>query len=1077
MNIAMLQRSYKSVFFFAQEIFLPFLLLFLFFMTAAPSTARPPLIIDSGWIEDGRLTAADEADGDNFGDYVVMDGDTALISSSYADHDGMANAGAAYVFVKNGGHWTQQSKLVATDAAPNDNFGMEMALKGDLALIGARYKNSSVTHAGAVYIFERDGLTWNQQAKLTASDPVAEDEFGTAIAISGNTIAVGAWQDEGTNGGSTYIFERDSSNPNNWNQIKKITSQDSDNGDFFGMDVDIDGDTLVVGAGRDDEKGLNAGSAYIFERNAGGNNNWGQMQKLLPSDGAAGDDFGVRVQLCGDTLAVGSAQPNSVGSGAIYLFHREGGVWTQTKKITASDGAPGDMFGWYFSLTTDTLAVSAVGHNSMGAADAGAVYIFKHNGSDWAQVDKIFPAGLAAGDYFGSGVALTSTSLLAGARYSDANGYNSGAAYAYNLITGTPTPSSTPTVTPTPTATSTPTPTRTPTATFTPVDTPIPGTGWWIEEGRLIADDEVSGDTFGDYVVMDGDTALISSSYANPNGITDAGAAYVFEKNGGHWTQQAKLIANDAAPNDNFGMEMALKGDLALIAARYKNSSVTHAGAVYIFERDGLTWNQQAKLTANDPVAEDEFGTAVAISGDTIAVGAWQDECTSSGSTYIFERDSSNPHNWNQIKKITPQDPHNGDFFGTDVDIDGDTLAVGAARDDEMGLDAGCAYIFERNAGGANNWGQLQKLLPSDGATGDDFGVRVQLCGDTLAVGSAQPNSVGSGAIYLFHREGGVWTQTKKITASDGATGDMFGWYFSLTTDTLAVSSVNHHSTFANAGAFYIFKRNGSNWNEVNEIYPSGLASGDFFGSGVALTSTSLLAGARYSSVTGYHSGAAYAYNLLSITPTPSPTRTFTPTPTATPTFTPTTAPTSTPTPTICPTLTPVPDLSVTNLNRTGYVVVYNDLRAGKNLYTDAVYIFNDPIPSKLYKKTYIRTREGDKDSTGTSFLSFDVNRDVTVYIAFDERYPTPPAWMASWSKVIDRLVTSDAKGPGRALYSKKFHAGRITLGGNRDSSMAMNKSMYNVIIVPEITGVEEWPAYSQKENDSKRAILSMLRE
>ena len=180
-------------------------------------------------------------------------------------------------------------------------------------------------------------------------------------------------------------------------------------------------------------------------------------------------------------------------------------------------------------------------------------------------------------------------------------------------------------------------------------------------------------------------------------------------------------------------------------------------------------------------------------------------------------------------------------------------------------------------------------------------------------------------------------------------------------------------------------------------------------------------------------------------------------------TLTPTPLPTATPTitPTPCPTLTPMPDLSVTDISRSSNMVAVDGLQANQKVYIDRDYVFNNPIPSNLYKKTYIRTAQGDKDTTTpATFLSFDVNRDVTVYVAVDNRIKTPPAWLASWSVLSNGLTVSDPGEAGRRLYAKRFAKGRVNLGPNRDASMTKGRSMYTVVIVPVMTEVRDWPLY-----------------
>jgi len=398
--------------------------------------------------------------------------------------------------------------------------------------------------------------TWGQADKQTPSDGAAGDEFGHGVAISVDTVVVGALRDDddGNDSGSAYIFERNQGGADNWGQVKKITSSDGTVGDSLGHNVAISGDTVVAGAQNDDDNGNNSGSAYIFERNQGGADNWGQVKKLLASDGAAGDNFGHNVAISGDTVVVGALLDDDDGndSGSVYIFERnQGGAdnWSQVKKLLASDGAAGDNFGHGFAISGDTVVV--------------------------------------------------------GAHLDDDDG-------------------------------------------------------------------------------------------------NDSGSVYIFERNQGgadNWGQVKKILASDGAAGDNFGIEAAISGDTVVVGAQHDDDDGNDSGSAYIFERNqggADNWGQVKKILASDGAAGDEFGHSVSISGGTFVVGADGDD-SSSGSAYIFERNQGGADNWGQVKKITASDGAVGDSLGHDVAISGDTVVAGAQNDDDNGIDSGSAYTFSKN--------------------------------------------------------------------------------------------------------------------------------------------------------------------------------------------------------------------------------------------------------------------------------------------------------------------------------------------------------------------------------------------
>ena len=225
---------------------------------------------------------------------------------------------------------------------------------------------------------------------------------------------------------------------------------------------------------------------------------------------------------------------------------------------------------------------------------------------------------------------------------------------------------------------------------------------------------------------------------------------------------------------------------------------------------------QVAKPVAPDAAAGDQFGAASSISGDTMVVGAHRDDGAGdlypeSGSAYVFERNQGGWDDWGQVQKLTALvPPAAGDQFGASVSISGDTIVVGAYLDDAAGADAGSAYVFERNQG-TGNWGQVQKLTGM--AAGDLFGVSVSISGDTIVVGAHAADFMGtdSGSAYVFERnQGGEdnWGLVATLTASDAATDDLFGYSVSISVDTVVVGAFAEDFMFTDSGSAYVFARN-----------------------------------------------------------------------------------------------------------------------------------------------------------------------------------------------------------------------------------------------------------------------------
>ena len=218
-------------------------------------------------------------------------------------------------------------KLRASDAEAGDLFGLSVAVSGDSAVVGALKPDFPVTNPGAAYVFQRDqggADNWGEVVKLTASDAGAGDLFGVNVAVSGGTAVVGALHEDagGSEAGAAYVFQRDEGGADNWGEVTKLTASDAQAGDNFGNSVAVSGDTAVVAAFLEDAGGSEPGAAYVFQRNEGGADNWGEVKKLTASDAEAGDLFGRSVAVSGDTAVVGAYQEDSggVAAGAAYVF-------------------------------------------------------------------------------------------------------------------------------------------------------------------------------------------------------------------------------------------------------------------------------------------------------------------------------------------------------------------------------------------------------------------------------------------------------------------------------------------------------------------------------------------------------------------------------------------------------------------------------------------------------------------------------------------------------------------------------------------------------------------------------------
>lgn len=335
-----------------------------------------------GWAQTVKLTAKDGGEGDLFGRSVAISGTTALVGAPSAQ-GAATKSGAVYVFNYDGKTWNQGAKLLASTGKKGDNFGWSVSVSSDHALVGApgAGKPPDNIHAGAVYVFARGKSGWYQVDTLFPADQHPRDSFGHSVAISDEVAIIGSnnGRDNGQTIGSAYVFENISGR---WRQVDKLIAKDTVGGDEYGKSVSVWGDTAVVGAPT--IFGEHAGAAYVFRRL---NGSWQQETKLVASDRSAGDRFGQSVSIYSDRIVVGASFdpsmlrgfPPGTGKGptltSAYVFDRESQHWTQSVKLTPRDRKEGDLFGWSVSISRDTVLIGAPGDDTTGS-DTGTAYVF-----------------------------------------------------------------------------------------------------------------------------------------------------------------------------------------------------------------------------------------------------------------------------------------------------------------------------------------------------------------------------------------------------------------------------------------------------------------------------------------------------------------------------------------------------------------------------------------------------------------------------------------------------------------------------------------------------------------------------
>ncbi|MCB2156279.1 FG-GAP repeat protein [bacterium] len=558
-----------------------------------------------------------------FGSSVSISGDTAVI----------ANPGQASVFVRKEGKWTEQGRLEAPELRPDDLFATSVAISGDTIAVGIPYDDDYGMNSGSVRVFTRSGEEWTEAARLSASDGFWYERFGHSISISGDTMIVGAPGDLvwGSGSNSAYVFVR---SDGEWTEQAKLTASDEEADDNFGWSVSVSGDTAVVGANLDSDNCEDCGSAYVFVRTG---TDWKEYAKLSASDAEPNDLFGTSVSISNQTIVVGAhgERDGDVRPGSAYVFSKTEGDWMEQAKLrSSSDGTEG--FVTAVSISGDAIVAGASGIDDPRADDS-AVYVFGRSGDEWSQQVKFLGATLAAGGLFGYSVSISGDTAIVGAPYFTAGEYlfagsahiygrgpngiwtqqallegldeRGGFGYSVSLSGDTALIGS---------------------ESLDAAYVFSRSGDVWTEQAKLVPSDIDQESEFGLSVSISGNTAIVGAPIPSHD-EDQSGAAYIFVLSDGTWKEEAKLMVEGATPESRFGASTSISEDIAIVG-----TGGPFVGA-YIFARDNGVWAQEAKSI----IYEEEFlelAPGVSVSGNTAVVGKGPFSCDGLGLASVMVR-------------------------------------------------------------------------------------------------------------------------------------------------------------------------------------------------------------------------------------------------------------------------------------------------------------------------------------------------------------------------------------------------------------------------------------------------------
>jgi hypothetical protein len=372
-----------------------------------------------------KLTQPNAPEDGNFGLNVNIDGDVLAIGASQTIGD--PTPGAAYVYRKIDGEWVEEQRLEPSDGDPGDGFGV-VGLSGDVIVVGAWQDSDLAELSGSAYVYRYNGVEWIEEQKLTPPDPMPGDQFGIIPHVDGDVICVPATESvEGT--GVAYVYRYDGAS---WDLEAELVADDAEPGGAFGYPVVVDGDRIIVGAYLTENAPGELGAAYVFRFDGAG---WSQESKLVATPDGPSDTFGLACAIEGDIAAVGALtdSEDGPGAGAVYVYRYDGADWVQEQKLTGSQ--PDDeSYGGDVDINNGMIIVSCPSADIDGIVDAGRAYIYRHDGVRWVEAASFHASDPGEGDWFANAVSMSGDTALIGSRLDDSPGIDDGSAYVFDVF-------------------------------------------------------------------------------------------------------------------------------------------------------------------------------------------------------------------------------------------------------------------------------------------------------------------------------------------------------------------------------------------------------------------------------------------------------------------------------------------------------------------------------------------------------------------------------------------------------------------------------------------------------------------
>ena len=657
---------------------------------------------------------------------------------------------------------------------------------------------SSETEAAASIIAQRNtAMTQALNVARTRLDRAQRvgpgdrrDRFGAAAVIEGSFLAIGApEEDDGArSAGAVYVFRFDG----RWRQIAQITLAQTVEGDRFGAALAMDGERLAVGVpGR-----FGSGAAYIYVRDG---DRWRLRGEVWPSDTPDGARFGASLVLRGSTLAVGAP-----GRDTVHVFERTATQWLESARVLPPPQTPPRAdFGHALAIDGEALAVGAPAQGDK----RGAAYVFSRSRGVWGEPALVVPQDRVPDAEFGHAIALSRGSLIVSAPGFDALGACP-AAFPFACGAGG-------------------------------VFVFRQQSGSWTQDQLLVPQTELLDDRFGHALALSAERLLVSAPQSAVGRFSvRSGAVYGYRRlDDGRWLRRGLVVVDEADNGAELGDAVSLDGDRGVIGSPGADSLAGTAVAIEIDPAE-QRWALDHQLSPSDAAPGDDFGRSLAFDYQTLAVGSPGDDNgdTDTGSVSLFALGDGA---WTQKQKLTSASGQ-GASFGRSLALDEFRLAVGADFASNGSVRSGAAYLFVQNGG---RWAATQTLWPSDAEEAQRFGAAAALRGGRVVVGAPWDGPGRRGAVYLFTLAGSTWRQEAKLFADGLGDQSNFGSALAFDGQLLVVGAPELGST-EEPGAVYLYRRTATGWQQAGRLQARDARAGAEFGAAVALDEALLLVGA-----------------------------------------------------------------------------------------------------------------------------------------------------------------------------------------------------------------------------------------